>query len=133
MIGILDVYGQMSPDSVESIESELNFALTDEDRQLIKENVQWMTDYQEPELNDTPTEEGTPLSNDNATESLDTQTTSDDGLLSENGTLIDEDKPVTNDNGTQMILKKTPAARNIDWGTYMSTVYEKLKLIIMEG
>ena len=119
MIGILDVYGEMPPDSVESIESELDFALTDEDRQLIKENVQWMTDYQESELNDTPTEEGTTLSNEDATGTLETQTTSDDGLLSEvNGTLIDEDKPVSNGNGTKKMMHPKPAARIRDRGNY---------------
>ena len=48
---LLVFHGEVSSDLVETLESEIKTTLTDEDRQLMKENEQWMKDYQVLELN----------------------------------------------------------------------------------
>ena len=48
---LLVFHGEVSSDLVETLESELNTTLTDEDREIMKENEQWMKDYEESELN----------------------------------------------------------------------------------
>ena len=48
---LLVFHGEVSSDLVETLKSELNTTLTDEDREIMKENEQWMKDYEESELN----------------------------------------------------------------------------------